>query len=174
MYHSIVVISHSLGSVVAYDTLNALVSLEESRADPHIRNVPERTRLLLTCGSPLNKIAFLFRFQAGRRKLPEWRELLNNYRQPLLLDHRYRPRRWINIWSYPDWISGKLSYYERPAEDPGDFKAWLNADARPKAPPADLRIDNRADAQAFIPLYEHTTYFRHKEFRKSVYEGIWE
>jgi len=174
MYHSIVVISHSLGSVVAYDTLNALVSLEESKADPNIRSVPERTRLLLTCGSPLNKIAFLFRFQAGGGKLPEWRELLNNYRQPLLLNHRYRPRRWINIWSYPDWISGKLSYYERPAEDPGDFKTWLNADAQPKAPPADLRIDNRPDAQAFIPLYEHTTYFRHKEFRKSVYEGIWE
>jgi hypothetical protein len=159
--------------------LNALVAIEQAKTDPNIENVPQRTRLFLTCGSPLNKIAFLFRYQAGR-KMPEWRELLNNYRQPMLLNHLYRPRRWINIWSYPDWISGELTYFEEPvgpaekAKSTNELSSWLNAKPGPKAPPVDLRIDNRADPQAVIPLYEHTTYFRHKEFRRSVYEGIWQ
>jgi hypothetical protein len=43
--------------------------------------------------------------------MPRWRELLSNYRQPLIVKHEYRPRRWINIWSYASRLI--MSGYKR-------------------------------------------------------------
>ena len=48
----------SLGSVIAYDALNAL--LNEDALNQHALKVAERTRVLATFGSPLDKIAYVF------------------------------------------------------------------------------------------------------------------
>ena len=57
-YDDVIVAGHSLGSVVAYDALNQLL-LEEAQV-PGAPTVAQRTRLLLTFGSPLDKTAYLF------------------------------------------------------------------------------------------------------------------
>jgi hypothetical protein len=119
MYDNIVVVGHSLGTVITYDLLNTLINLEISKVDQTMRDIAKRTRVFLTCGSPLNKIAFLFRFQMIGKKFPSWRELLNNFKQSLIVSHDsiHRLQRWINISCPPDWISGRFTYYELPTEE---------------------------------------------------------
>ena len=176
LYDHIVVVGHSLGSVIGYDVLNWLTSLEICGAHPPcVIKVADRTRLFLTCGSPLNKIAFLFRFGVGIFSGQcIWRDRLSNYRQPLILNYRWRPDRWINIWSYPDWISGKLSYFEDPRLiEHSELTDWVRTSSTKELMPQALRIQNLADADAFVPLYEHTTYFRHQQFRTAIYHGLW-
>lgn len=167
LYKHVVLVAHSLGSVIAYEMLNTLISFELTHCADDLSNIASRTRLFLTCGSPLNKIAFLFRFQSGTGKMPRWRELLNNYRQPLILEHdsRHRPQRWINISCFPDWISGRLRYYEPAGED-------LHTNAATAF--EHYRILERFDPDGIIPLAAHTQYFKHRLFRTTVYEALWQ
>jgi hypothetical protein len=72
-------------------------------------DVVERTKLLLTFGSPLDKTAFIFGIQG---KGSEPREALAASLQPMLTAAQ-RPR-WINIWSPWDIVSGHLDYYDLP------------------------------------------------------------
>jgi hypothetical protein len=74
-------VGRSLGSVVAYDTLNGLLNEDVSRST--------RTQLLLTFGSPLDKTAFLFRAQS---EFSDVREALAAATQPLIVDYALRPR----------------------------------------------------------------------------------
>ena len=62
LYDKIIVVGHSLGSVIGYDVLNGLLLEDEFSKDP--LKVVSRTRMFLTFGSPLDKTAFLFRTQA--------------------------------------------------------------------------------------------------------------
>ena len=75
LYDNIIVVGHSLGSVISYDVLNhMLVDDEIARTAGHseqILQVQERTKLLLTFGSPLDKTAFLFRIKGGTDELRE-------------------------------------------------------------------------------------------------------
>src|SRR5213080_2751829 len=61
-YSRVVVVGHSLGSVLAYDTLNALINEDQVCAKQ--RGVVSKTRALITFGSPLDKTAFMFRLDA--------------------------------------------------------------------------------------------------------------
>src|SRR5262249_10944791 len=99
-YSEVVLVGHSLGSVIAYDALNAAICWDSVEKSGRM-NVVRRTRRLITFGSPLDKTAFLFRTQvSGPRFL---RESLAAQKQPLILDYlRFRPSetfRWINIYS---------------------------------------------------------------------------
>ncbi len=173
-YDHIVVISHSLGTVIAYDILNWLLSLQLcGEKPPCVEHVEKRTRLFLTCGSPLNKVAFLFRFNVGFLGMKVWRDRLSNYKQPLILDHKWRPHRWINIWSYPDWISGPLTYFEWPEPSKRELLDWIGTPAGKSLVPVALEIQNLPDPDAFIPLMAHTEYFNHQQFRTALYHGIW-
>ena len=102
---------HSLGSVVIYDALNALLlrDAELKGAD----NVRERTKLLLTFGSPLDKTAYFFR-QQGRAEVAV-REALAASLQPLILNYEYRTFPWINVHSSRDPIGNGLKFYDLPA-----------------------------------------------------------
>jgi hypothetical protein len=180
MYDHVVLIGHSLGSVVGYDLLNTLINLDACRDPNSKQDIARRTRLFLTCGSPLNKIAFLFRFQTSGGRFPRWRELLNNFRQPLIVAHdsTHRPQRWINISCLPDWISGRLTYYELPAasssEQPRTWMQWMRG-RRPAPIGAQAHgpIHECQDKDGVIPLVAHTQYFRHQEFRTQIYEALW-
>jgi len=111
-YDGVILVGHSLGSVVTYDVLNRLINEDElhrtSTGTPN--TVVERTRLLLTFGSPLDKTAFLFASQTHRLK--EGREALATTVQPLIQDYAFRRMRWVNIYSPWDIISGALNYYD--------------------------------------------------------------
>jgi hypothetical protein len=108
-YDNVLLVGHSLGSVIAYDTLNGLINHDFVHKKGW--QVVENTKLLLTFGSPLDKVAFIFRTQVERN---DPRELLAAAKQPILEDeHRFRPLRWINVWSRNDVISGPLDFFDK-------------------------------------------------------------
>lgn len=152
-YQRIIVVGHSLGSVVAYDTLNAVIN-NDILSGGALRAV-QRTHMLLTLGSPLDKTAFIFRTQTKNAVV---REALAAAKQPLIQDYTLRPARWVNIWSRHDWISGPLEYYDEP------LQSGATADTR--------RVENIEDREAYIPLAAHTQYWDHTLFAETLYRAI--
>jgi hypothetical protein len=140
-YAGVVVLGHSLGSVVSYDALNQLLCEDaiDRQAGRPTRNVANRTPLLLTFGSPLDKTAFIFAIQ--HRRTTQAREALAASSQPMLQDYDSRPGRWVNIYSPWDIISGALEYYDLPgATDP-------------------RRVTNHRDGHATTLLMAHVEYW---------------
>jgi hypothetical protein len=160
-YPKVVVVGHSLGSVLAYDTLNALINLDNVSAAHERKQVMARTRALVTFGSPLDKTAFIFRMQT--RNDQEWiREQLAASVQPLIVDYeKYRPDGfdWINIWSKMDIVSGELNYYDMHDDPTRVFN---------KKP----CVQNMVDLQANMPLYAHLQYWNNDLLRQQLYNLV--
>jgi hypothetical protein len=155
-YRHIVVVGHSLGSVLAYDTLNALINLDNVgiAIGDSPRYVVERTRGLITFGSPLDKTAFLFRAQAKNDQ--DWiREQMTNSVQPLIVDYELfrRPNSWVNLWSPMDIISGALDYYDAAGVEPSN--PW--------------HVQNLNDPDARIPLMAHVQYWSKPLLHRILY-----
>lgn len=138
-YDRVIMAGHSLGSVVTYDTLNAL--LNEDALDSGRRQVAARTALLLTFGSPLDKTAFVFAHQG--RKTTEAREAVAAVVQPLIQSYELRRFPWVNVYSPQDIVSGPLDYYDDPGHP--DY--------------ATRRVINLVDEQANVPLLAHVQYW---------------
>lgn len=156
-YERVVVVGHSLGSVLAYDTLNAIIVCDETSSTPGSQRVVDRTKHLITFGSPLDKTAFLFRNQSNHIEDP-LREQMAAASQPLILDYeRYRANlAWTNLWSRRDIISGSLDYY----------------DADNIAPNDPLHIQNMEDTGASIPLYAHVQYWKGRRLAALLYDAV--
>ena len=137
LYSHVIVVGHSLGSVVAYDMLNALIN--EDKLDAESARVRERTAMLLTFGSPLNKTAYLFRIQ--RTAGSEVRETMAAAVQPLIASAENRTMPWINIYSRNDWIGGPLQFYDT---NPPDER---------------IQVVNREDEDARTPLAAHNEHW---------------
>jgi hypothetical protein len=152
-YGRIVIAGHSLGSVLAYDTLNAIFNLD--RATLGDRHAVERTTHLITFGSPLDKTAFLFRNQSNHIADPI-REQMAAGMQPLIRSYPEfrRHLRWINLWSRMDIISGKLEYY----------------DVAPEGDP--LHVQNREDPDARTPLVAHVQYWDGRLLAEELYRAV--
>ena len=147
IYARVIMLGHSLGSVIAYDTTNALL-LDEALGIEPLHKVQSRLTHLITFGSPLDKTAFLFREQQPRNS--QVRESLATNVQPLILDRRFRSAlRWENLWSPADLISGHLSYYDEDADH-----------AALSGPPAEHRVNNAKDPHSTIPLLAHIMYWQ--------------
>jgi hypothetical protein len=165
-YQNIVFVAHSLGTVVAYDTMNAIFNIENTSQPPAgQRWAAERTRAFITFGSPLDKTAFIFRAQFNRiTHEGRIREMLACAVQPLVSDYKFRyqpgpPRSgplWINLWSVMDIVSGRLLYYDDAS----------------KAPNPESTVQNVADWKAWIPLYAHVQYWGGPLLRKTVYDQL--
>jgi len=150
LYSRVAVAGHSLGSVIAYDTLNRLLLEDSWRPQP---DVLTRTSALVTFGSPLDKTAFIFRSQKPVEA--EVREALAAGVQPLIADPMYRhPIEWFNLWSSQDWISGRLTYYD---ENP-PVAAW--------------RVHNDQDHYADIPLLAHVMYWRSRRLATTLLAAV--
>jgi len=154
-YERIVIAGHSLGSVLAYDTLNAIVNLDLTSATPGSQRAVERTTHLVTFGSPLDKTAFLFRNQSNHVADPLREQMAAGF-QPLILSYaKYRRRlKWINLWSRMDIVSGELDYY----------------DIVPKSDP--LHVDNKSDPAAWIPFAAHVQYWDGSLLGSTLYEAV--
>lgn len=140
-YQRVLMVGHSLGSVVSYDVLNQLLCEDaiDRQAGRPGRDVAGRTPLFLTFGSPLDKTAFIFAIQHSRTT--QAREALAASSQPMVQDYAWRPERWVNIYSPWDIISGALEYYDLPgATDP-------------------RRVTNRLDRDATTLLMAHVEYW---------------
>jgi len=158
-YDDVVIVGHSLGSVIAYDMLNDAINrdllLASMPGGPAPLNVVKRTALLLTIGSPLDKTAFLFRTQKDDAPV---RETLAAAVQPMIVSYANRPHRWINIWSRRDWVSGPLDFY----------------DARPVPHPfAERAVENLREPRAPLdPVRAHTGYWVRPTLGAVLYDAL--
>lgn len=144
VYSKVAVIGHSLGSVVAYDTLNKLLTLDYLLDNQFC--VAERTSIFETFGSPLDKTAYLFSFQGKERF--RIREELAASKQPLIESYScFRKFPWINVHSRSDIISGELKFYDVYPPKAAD-------------PPTKHTVDNRIDPDAVVPLIAHVEYWK--------------
>jgi hypothetical protein len=133
-YNQVILAGHSLGSCIAYDTLN-LLCIEASLTHEQSKTLfIDKLQGLITFGSPLDKIAFFFREEAQE----------NQYIRQRILEHlksfRVKPQvqpegktevvrknrhfssspvvcrlnqvRWANYYHLKDPISGNLDYYD--------------------------------------------------------------
>ena len=160
-YGRVVVVGHSLGSVVAYDTLNAL--LKGDQATRQELRAAERTHAFVTFGSPLDKTAFLFRQHVPGPSVV--REVLAAAVQPMIQSYDFRPRWWINVYAKADIISGSLEYYDYPTN------------SRKDPPPAEdlhpKRIRNVHDPVWTIdPVAAHTGYWNRETTRTVLYQAV--
>lgn len=154
-YDKIALVGHSLGSVIAYDTLNRLM-LDDWLCDGALQ-VAERTATMVTFGSPLNKTAFLFTIQ-GKDTL-HIRERLASTVQPLIMSYpKFRKLKWINVFSRNDIVSGQLKFYDLPGyqDDP--------------VPP--VAVQNIKDRDAAVPLVAHVAYWKNKTVWRELLSQI--
>jgi hypothetical protein len=162
LYDSLVFVGHSLGSVITYDLINALLVWDATVCNGQY-DFQQRVRTLITFGSPLDKTAFLFRTQIS----PEhhYRETLAALMQPLILEYGFRTFPWINIHSHLDPVSGALDYYDWPPVTPAD---------EVKGPVAAGRyfIQNKIDPQARWPIVAHTDYWDHTIITDQLLDAI--
>jgi hypothetical protein len=152
-YQGVIMIGHSLGSVLTYDTLNAL--LNQDALAGNVDGIAARTRALITFGSPLDKTAFVFGHQKEVTSVT--REALAASVQPLIQDAKYRAFEWINVYSDRDVISDALLYYDPPAAC-GSAGGWP--------------VENREDPDALIPLAAHTEYWRNPAVFVALYSKL--
>jgi hypothetical protein len=161
-YEQVIVVGHSLGAVVNYDMLNALINEDliasSSQAGSKAsRDVVERTRAFITFGSPLDKTAFVFRTLGGTSHTI--REALAAAVQPLIVSEAWRPRRWVNIWSHLDYISSPLDYYDLPGASTSIPEKPLGQLLREIAGAPAYRVCNAEDPDAGIPVLAHVQYW---------------
>lgn len=146
LYSQVAVVGHSLGSVIAYDTLNKLLTLDKLLNNQF--GVASRTCLLETFGSPLDKTAFFFSYQGTENF--NIREQLAACVQPLIQSYGgYRKFPWINVYSRNDIISGQLKFY--------DVNPPNSADPRAAFP-----VGNIPDPEAIVPLVAHVDYWKNR------------
>jgi hypothetical protein len=142
-YKKVAIVGHSLGSVIAYDTLNRL--LNDDALSNNWLQVLDRTCLLLTFGSPLDKIAFFFNIMGKSTR--HVREQLAAVVQPLLQSVPVREKiPWVNVFSRNDVICGSLDFYDLPENTKNPI-------------PAIRRVENVKDLDALIPLTAHVEYW---------------
>lgn len=123
-YKNVIIAGHSLGSVIAYDTLNRVnhalnLNQEKWKAANKICG-------LVTFGSPLDKTAFFFREHTSdsqyvrRQILDHFHSFkgrdLNLTREEVKVEDPISPLldnqiRWINFWDEKDPVCGHLDFY---------------------------------------------------------------
>ena len=164
-YESVVLVAHSLGTVVVYDAYNALLVDDLAAAGPAggvgTLNIPDRTALLLTYGSPLDKVQFLFR--AHRTQPHEVMSGLDLAGEPMLHDASLRPRCWVSFWSPWDFFSGHLDYYNAPAP---------TAAPAPPAPQNRHLVHNVQMTELSGDLLAHVHYPNWHRFRETLLAGL--
>ncbi|MCZ6700199.1 MAG: hypothetical protein O7B80_00920 [bacterium] len=124
-YTRVLVAGHSLGSVIAYDTLNRLHTTHDGGEGY------KKLRGLITFGSPLDKIAFFFR-QQTRKEYYVRRQILDHLHcfkvqdlspeeDPVKIvdkvSHNLEDIKWINFYDPEDPVSGHLDFYKIEGED---------------------------------------------------------
>ena len=155
-YGKVAVVGHSLGSVIAYDTLNRLLVDDDLAAGPPPvprANVASRTSIFLTFGSPLDKTAFFFSIMGKNTR--HVREQLAAVVQPLIQDYKkYRTFPWVNVYSRNDIISGALEFYDLPGT---------------AIPPG---VKNVKDEDAFVPLVAHVDYWGNRTVWDQLLQAV--
>jgi hypothetical protein len=168
LYNKVIVVGHSLGSVIGYDVLNGLL-LEEGFSKQALR-IAGRTRMFLTFGSPLDKTAFLFKTQKDMKS--PVRAVGAAAVQPMVQSYDNRPLEWVNLWSRSDLISGHLDYYDPPTpENARDRADSVDSSGNPLRP-NQRAVCNKKDRGARTPFAAHVEYWISDLFAKELVRGI--
>lgn len=127
-YAAVYLAGHSLGSVIAYDTINHLI--REVMAEPADGKLTRlqlgRLRALLTFGSPLDKVNYFFRVVVDRNEAirAQVTSLLHGFRKKSSVRSYgnlafstakfdgLEGFRWLNVYSRADFVSGRLDFYD--------------------------------------------------------------
>jgi len=165
-YEKVAIVGHSLGSVIAYDTLNRLIN--EDRMSGGKMRIAERTCLLETFASPLDKVAFFFTIQGSDSF--QIREQLAESVQPLLMNYKYRPYPWINVRSPNDIISGEMYLYDWPLPNSTTGKPPAGSGI----PAGYQHVIDKIDPDASVALVAHVDYWKNKLVWKELYEKVTE
>jgi len=136
-YDQVLVAAHSLGSVIAYDSLSQLI-VRDFAKDPSIHGLAlSKVKGLLTFGCPLNKVFYFFRSRTNLRTnvLSQILYALHPFRLKVPLPPQANPEislphpfpeklpfspdfRWYNAYSPFDIISGRMQFYEADLDVP--------------------------------------------------------
>lgn len=113
-YDRVVVVGHSLGSVIGYDALNRLNLA--MNVDPALREKAARVAGLVTFGSPLDKTAFWFAErvdadQVVRKMILENLHSFRSTRPPSSISRHLEAVPWVNFHDALDPVSGRLDFY---------------------------------------------------------------
>lgn len=131
IYDEVLVAGHSLGSVIAYDSLSQLI-VRNLAEDPSLNDVPlKKVKGLLTFGCPLNKVVYFFRARTNLRTnvLSQILYMLHSFRLRTPLPPEANPKiavphpfpekvpfapdfLWYNAYSPFDIISGRMQFYK--------------------------------------------------------------
>jgi hypothetical protein len=107
----VVIVSHSLGTAIAYDVLRAIGWYNVARREaPEQRIDMRKVDLLVTMGSPIDKLALLFETAKGRTFREEiMQESLRGdlTAEPFWVSGKQRIR-WLNFWDPADPVSDPL------------------------------------------------------------------
>jgi hypothetical protein len=129
-YDQVLIAAHSLGSVIAFDSLGQLI-IRSLAEDPSLAKVPlEKIKGLLTFGCPLNKVVYFFRSRTNLRTnvLSQILYTLHSFRlrtalppasnPPVAVPHPFPETvpfspnfLWFNAYSPFDIISGRMQFY---------------------------------------------------------------
>jgi hypothetical protein len=149
-YDRVLIAAHSLGSVIAYDTMNNLLDIARSadptKADTFQPRHLDPLRGLVTFGCPLNKIYYFFREQDPPQQVlrDQTLDLLYGFRSavPTVVGSsslQFQPVpawdpaeralasgfRWINAYCLQDPVSGKIVFYKLEDADQQRFKGFF-------------------------------------------------
>lgn len=127
-YERVVLAGHSLGSVIAYDTIDELLTSATASGKVHEDGITiaDLNKLvgLITFGSPLDKIYYFFRMHVSAKQAirAQILSMLHPFRKkPSGHDYgKFKftysipdlPMKWLNVWSPVDPVSGHLHFYD--------------------------------------------------------------
>ena len=134
-YDRVILAGHSLGSVIAYDTINGLLAERNAQpGQPWDTPVPylsleqlQKLKGLVTFGSPLDKVFYFFRQHVKRDQAirAQILSMLYSFRRApsgraygqFEFNYAFRqldgddPLVWLNAWASMDPVSGELKFY---------------------------------------------------------------
>lgn len=141
-YQRIIVVGHSLGSIIAYDALNRIAH-EMSVGGGTLHSESHKLVGLVTLGSPLDKIAFFFRERARDEQFVR-RQILFHFHglkriglpgdeEPVPIGNPVGPHlnemQWLNFYHLRDLVSGHLDAYEVDRNIPCEVRVTSSLEA---------------------------------------------
>ena len=167
-YADVLLIGHSLGSVIAYDTLDRLNKM--MTIDRNLQVNASKIKGLITFGSPLDKIAFFFDEQINKKKQDIRYAIvsqLHAFRRVNVdittlentIEHCFKHVKWLNFWTKPDPVSGHLDVYDPVDNIEIDFSKEI------KVPKWLLRCFSSA-----VSIQSHSLYWQSDEMYQKIME----
>jgi hypothetical protein len=145
-YDRVILAGHSLGSVIAYDTINDLLAQFNGASGPVSDRLVlpltlaqlQKLRGLVTFGSPLDKIYYFFREQVKENQAirAQILSMLHSFRRlpsgrdyaPYEFTYAFRQLDglvWVNAYAPMDPVSGRFKFYALRDEDQRSFRYWI-------------------------------------------------